>query len=94
MPAPEFRWGPRPGSDMDHIASHGMTTDLWDAAYFKSMIKVADKDDPDALVAEGGIRGQLYRMVYGLDGGIVMPITINPITGFPLNRSGMQRKKR
>jgi hypothetical protein len=94
MPAPEFLWDPRPGSNMDHIASHGMTTDLWEEVYFNSTILDEDKEDPSAFVAEGRVRGVLYRIVYGLDDEVVMPIAIIPITGFPINRRGLRRKKR
>jgi hypothetical protein len=94
MPAPEFLWDPRPGSNMDHIASHGMTTDLWEEVYFNKTILEEDKEDPSAFAAEGSVRGCLYRIVYSLIGNVVMPITINPITGFPINRRGLRRKKR
>jgi hypothetical protein len=94
MPAPEFLWDPRPGSNMDHIASHGMTTDLWEEVYFKSTILDEDKDDPTAFIAEGRVSGKLYRIIYGLDGDIVMPVAIIPITGFPINRHGLRRRKK
>ena len=50
------------------------------------MVHEPDKDDAEAMVAEGRIRGQLYRIVYGIDRELDMPITIIPITGFPFTR--------
>ena len=92
MPAPEFLWDPRSGSNVDHIARHGMSTDLWEEVYFNSTIMDEDKEDPTAFVAEGRVRGKLYRIIYGRDDEVVFPIAIIPIAGFPINRRGLRRK--
>jgi hypothetical protein len=38
---------------MDHIASHGLTTELWEEVYFHTTILEKDKEDPSAFIAEG-----------------------------------------
>jgi hypothetical protein len=86
-----FLWDARPGSNIDHIAAHGLTTDLWEAVFHRAVVHEPDKDDAEAMVAEGRIRGRLYRIVYGIDGELVMPITIIPITGFPITRRALRR---
>lgn len=88
-----FLWDLRPGSNVDHIASHGMTTDQWEAVFRHALVHEPDKDQTDALVAEGRFRGRLYRIVYGVVGETVMPITIIPITGFPITRRGLRRSQ-
>jgi hypothetical protein len=76
------------------VPEYGMTTDLWEEVYFSSTILDEDKDEPGAFVAEGRVGGKLYRIVYGHDDEVVMPIAIIPITGFPINRRGLRGKKR
>jgi hypothetical protein len=33
--------------------------------------------------------GQLFRIVYAVDGDTITPLTIIPITGFPITRRGL-----
>jgi hypothetical protein len=45
-----------------------------------------DKDDPNLFTAEGRARGRLFRIVYGVDDDTIIPLSIIPITGFPIAR--------
>jgi hypothetical protein len=43
------------------------------------------------MLAEGRVRGQLFRILYTiLEDGSVIPLTILPITGFPIERRGLR----
>ena len=87
-----FAWDDRPGMNVGHIAAHELTTSTWESVYHDAPDHDHDKDDPELWVAEGRHSGQLYRIVYlVLDGTVVMPILIQPITGFPIHRRGLRR---
>ena len=45
------------------------------------------------MVAEGRVRGRLYRIVYAIEDETVIPIAILPITGFPIARRGLRGRK-
>ncbi len=90
MPKVAFLWDERPGANIDHVRSHGMTPGLWEAVFHHAGIHAPDKDDPTVSVAEGQARGQLFRIVYAVDGDTVIPLTIIPITGFPIARRGLR----
>jgi hypothetical protein len=90
MPKVVFLWDERPGSNIDHIRSHGLTPDLWEAVFRHAEVCLPDKDDPSIFAAEGKVRGQRFRIVYGIDGETVIPLTIIPITGFPIARRGLR----
>jgi hypothetical protein len=51
---------------------------------------LCDKNDAAVVAAEGRVRGQLFRIVYAIDGDTVIPLTIIPITGFPITRRGLR----
>jgi hypothetical protein len=85
-----FLWDERPGSNVDHIRSHGMTPRLWEAVYHQACNHAPDKDDPSVIVAEGRSQGGLFRIVYSVDGDTIVPLTIIPITGFPISRRGLR----
>jgi len=43
------------------------------------------------MLAEGRVRGQLFRILYTiLEDCSVVPMTILPITGFPIERRGLR----
>jgi len=92
MPLVRFLWDNRPGANIDHIASHGMTTSAWEDVYRRAMMREADKDDATIFTAEGKSSGRLYRIVYGIYGDIVIPLTVIPITGFPISRRSLRRR--
>ena len=85
-----FLWDDRPGRNRDHIAAHGMTSDLWEQVYYHATHRISDKDDPTLMTAEGRVRKCLYRIVYAIYHDVVVPITILPITGFPIERRGLR----
>jgi hypothetical protein len=86
-----FLWDSRPGRNLEHIAEHGMTPDLWEEVYHRATCQGPDKDDTTVMLAEGRARGQLYRLLYTiLDDGSVIPLAILPITGFPIERRGLR----
>lgn len=85
-----FLWDERPGSNVDHIRSHGMTPELWEAVFHQAGNQAPDKDDPSVIVAEGRSQGRLFRIVYSVDGDTIIPLTIIPITGFPISRRGLR----
>jgi hypothetical protein len=86
-----FLWDSRPGRNLEHIAEHGMTADLWEAVFAQATRHGPDKDDATVTLAEGRVRGQLYRILYTvLEDGTIMPLTILPITGFPIERRGLR----
>lgn len=85
-----FLWDDRPGRNVEHIAAHGMTTDLWEAVFHRAMRRIPDKDDPTLVAAEGRVRGQVYRIVYAIEDEVVVPLTILPITGYPIERRGLR----
>jgi hypothetical protein len=85
-----FLWDERPGSNVDHIRSHGMTTGLWEAVFHHARNQAPDKDDASVIVAEGRSNGRLFRIAYSVDGDTVIPLTIIPITGFPITRRGLR----
>ena len=88
-----FLWDPRPGANVDHITAHGMTTDLWEEVFRKASLRSPDKEDPTITVAEGRVQHRLYRIVYAVEDDTVIPIAIFPITGFPLSKRGLRRRK-
>lgn len=86
-----FFWDDRPGRNREHILAHGMTSDLWEEVYHRALRQAPDKDDPSVTVAEGRARGKLYRIIYVvLDDGCVVPMSILPITGFPIERRALR----
>ena len=86
-----FLWDSRPGRNVDHLAERGMTPELWEEVYRRASRRGADKDDPTILIAEGRVSGGWYRIVYAvLDDGSIIPVTILPITGFPIERRGLR----
>lgn len=85
-----FLWDDRPGRNLEHIAAHGMTPDLWEEVYHRALRRAPDKDDQAVMVAEGRARGRAYRIVYAIEGDVVVPLTILPITGFPIERRGLR----
>jgi hypothetical protein len=85
-----FLWDHRPGHNVDHITAHGLTTDLWEAVFHRATRRIPDKDDAEVTAAEGRVGGRLYRIVYACDDEVVLPLTILPITGFPIRRRGLR----
>ena len=86
-----FLWDDRPGRNLDHIAAHGMTPALWEQVYHRATSCGPDKDDATVMLAEGRVRGRLFRILYTiLEDGSVIPLTILPITGFPIERRGLR----
>jgi hypothetical protein len=85
-----FLWDERPGLNSDHIRAHGLTPALWETVYLHASLRLPDKDDPSIYAAEGRAQGQLFRIVYAVDGDTVTPLTIVPITGFPITRRGLR----
>lgn len=85
-----FLWDERPGSNIDHISAHGLTPTLWETVYHQAGLRMPDKDDPSIFAAEGRARGQLFRIVYSVDGDTITPLTVVPITGFPITRRGLR----
>ncbi len=88
-----FLWDSRPGANIDHIAAHGVTTDLWQEVFHRATLHASDKDEPALTVAEGRARNRLYRIVYGVEDEAVIPVTIIPITGFPIKRRGLHVRR-
>lgn len=88
--AVRFLWDDRPGRNLEHIAAHGMTPGLWEEVYHRAMRRVPDKDDQSVMVAEGRVQGRAYRIVYAIEGDVIVPLTILPITGFPIERRGLR----
>jgi hypothetical protein len=83
-----FLWNER---NLEHIADHGMTPELWEHVFNRVTRRGPDKDDATVILAEGRVRGQLYRLFYSvLEDGTVLPLTILPITGFPIRRRGLR----
>jgi hypothetical protein len=83
-----FLWDDR---NLEHIAEHGMTSALWEHVFKVATRRGPDKDDATVIVAEGRARGQLYRLFYSvLEDGTVLPLTILPITGFPIERRALR----
>jgi len=85
-----FLWDERPGSNVDHIRSHGMTPGMWEAVFHVASTRAPDKDDPTLIVAEGRSQRRLFRIVYSVDGDTIIPLTILPITGFPIAHRGLR----
>lgn len=85
-----FLWDKRPGSNIDHIRAHGMTPELWEMVFHHAHLRRPDKDDPSLFTAEGRARGKLFRIVYGVDDDTIIPLSIIPITGFPIARRGLR----
>ena len=86
-----FLWDNRPGRNLDHIAVHGMTAELWEEVFSKATHHAPDKDDPDVTVAEGRVKKVLYRLFYiVIDAETVLPVSIYPITGFPIKRRSLR----
>jgi hypothetical protein len=64
---------------------------LWEQVYHRATNRGPDKDDATVTLAEGRVHGRLYRILYAiLDDGSVIPLTILPITGFPIERRGLR----
>jgi hypothetical protein len=87
---PHFAWDSRPGKNVEHIAENGMTTDLWEEVYHRATRRALDKDDATVVVAEGRARGKKYRIIYSIEDGEVIPMSIIPITGFSTERRGLR----
>ena len=85
-----FLWDERPGANVDHIGAHGLTPALWEAVYHHASLRLSDKDDPSIFAAEGRAQGRLFRIVYAVYGDSIIPLTIIPITGFPIARRGLR----
>lgn len=86
-----FLWDSRPGRNLEHIAEHGMTPALWEEVFRRKTQHGPDKDDQTVTIAEGRVRGQRYRILYAvLDDGAIMPLTVLPITGYPIERRGLR----
>jgi hypothetical protein len=67
-----------------------MTTDMWESVYRRAQRRAPDQEDPTVTVAEGRVHGRAYRIIYAtLDDGCIVPMTIFPITGFPIERRGL-----
>lgn len=82
-----FLWDARPGRNLDHIARHGLTADLWEQVYHQATRRAYDKDDETVLVAEGRVGRQRFRILYAiLEDGAILPLTVLPITGFPITQ--------
>ena len=86
-----FAWDERPGMNVEHITANGMTTDDWESIFSTAPDHDSDKDDPSGLGCRGSrLHGKLYRIVYQiLDGTVVFPIFVEPITGFKISRRGL-----
>jgi hypothetical protein len=67
-----------------------MTSTLWEEVYHHTTRRAPDKDDPTVTVAEGRVQGRAYRIIYAVDGDVVVPLTVLPITGFPIERRGLR----
>jgi hypothetical protein len=68
-----------------------MTPALWEQVYHRATSCGPDKDDATVMLAEGRVRGRLFRILYTiLEDGSVIPLTILPITGFPIERRGLR----
>jgi hypothetical protein len=86
-----FLWDSRPGYNLEHLARHRMTSDLWEQVYGRATNRSLDKDDATVIVAEGRVHGRLYRILYAiLIDGSVLPLTILPITCYPIERRGLR----
>ncbi len=76
---------------MEHIAEHGMTSTLWEEVFHRATRHAPDKDDVTVTVAEGRVRGRWYRLLYAvLEDGAIVPLTVLPMTGFPIERRGLR----
>jgi hypothetical protein len=70
-----------------------LTKHRWEQIYEHAVEAIEDKDDPTVYVAAAKLSGQLYRVVYSVeDGDVIVPITVVPITGFPVARR-IRRKR-
>ncbi len=67
-----------------------MTPGLWEEVFRRATLRIADKDDATVMAAEGRAHGRAYRIVYAIEDEIVVPLTILPITGFPIERRGLR----
>ena len=86
-----FLWDSRPGRNCEHIAEHGMTPALWEDVFRRATRHGYDKDDETVALAEGRVRGQWYRLFYTiLEDGSVIPLSVLPITGFPIERRALR----
>ena len=86
-----FLWDHRPGRNLEHIAEHGMTSTLWEEVFHRATRHAPDKDDVTVTVAEGRVRGRWYRLLYAvLEDGAIVPLTVLPMTGFPIERRGLR----
>jgi len=86
-----FLWDSRPSRNLDHIAAHGLTPALWEEVYRRATRRGPDKEDPEVIIAEGRVDARLYRILYAiLDDGSILPLTILPITGFPIERRALR----
>ncbi|GDY14264.1 hypothetical protein LBMAG53_31420 [Planctomycetota bacterium] len=87
----QFLWDTRPGRNVDHVVAHGMTTDLWETVYHRAARTARDKDDETITIAEGRHSRQWYRIIYTEQSdGTVVPLSIFPITGFPIERRALR----
>jgi hypothetical protein len=93
MPAINFLWDPRPGSNIDHIAAHGLTTQQWESVFHNADRREEDKDEPSFVVAEGRLKKRLFRIVYELDGDVVVPILHHSNHGLSHHTSRPRKEK-
>ena len=78
--------------NVEHVVRHGLDPATWEAIYHAAPDHDHDKDDPSLWVAEGRHGRQRYRIVYVLlEGSVVFPVLVQPITGFPVRSRGLRR---
>jgi len=87
-----YLWDHRPGRNIEHITDHGLTPEVWEYVYEHAPSPYEDKDDTTVNFAEGRMQGQLYRIYYYITDDSVIPITILPISGFPVKRRASKRR--
>ena len=81
----------RPGKNIEHVARHGMTPELWEQVYVTATRRQPDKDNAAIEVAEGRVARRLYRIVYEvLDDPGIGPREVFPITGFRITRRALE----
>jgi hypothetical protein len=91
-PEVAFAWNDRPGGNVEHLAAHGLSTHEWETVFFGAPDHDHDKERTDSWVAEGRCRGRCYRSVYTiLEGNVVFPVLVYPITGFRIMRRGLRQ---
>jgi hypothetical protein len=89
-----FAWDDRPGQNAEHVAEHGLSTGEWESIFHSAPDHDQDRDRerPESWVAEGRFRVRYYRISCALlEGTVVFPVLVYPITGFPISRRGLRR---